>query len=103
MNKDDENLLAYAPFFKELTEEVLYKGVWERAQLNKRDRSIATLSALIALGRLEQLPHHISLAKTHEINKDELIEIFTHLAFYAGWPAAVSSIKRLHDIHSLEI
>lgn len=102
MKKEDETLLAYAPFFKALTKEVLYKDVWERTLLNKRERSLATLSALVALGRVEQLPHHINLAQMHGVNKGELIELFTHLAFYAGWPSAVSAIKRLHDDETLD-
>ncbi|UTM60395.1 carboxymuconolactone decarboxylase family protein [Photobacterium sp. CCB-ST2H9] len=52
---------------------------------------------LASMGRLEQLPYHIDLARNNGITNEELIEIFTHLAFYAGWPAAVSAITRVHD------
>ncbi|RBW43450.1 carboxymuconolactone decarboxylase family protein [Psychromonas sp. B3M02] len=94
MNKD---LLTLAPKLKTLTDDVLYHDIWERRLLNKRERSIATLSVLISLGRFEQLPHHINLAKQHNVNEYELIELFTHLAFYSGWPAAMSALKQLRD------
>ena len=103
MNKSDKDILTFAPKFKELTEDVLYADIWERELLSKRERSIVTLSSLVSLGRFEQLPHHLNLAKNNGLNEDELLEVFTHLAFYAGWPATVSAVKRLHDIHHSNI
>lgn len=62
-----------------------------------RERSLVTLGALTALGRVQQLPWHIRFAQQNGLTRDEIIEVFTHLAFYAGWPAAVSAIERLEE------
>ncbi|MEJ2766527.1 carboxymuconolactone decarboxylase family protein [Photobacterium sp. MCCC 1A19761] len=97
---NDKAILAIAPKFNELTETVLFGDIWQREQLPPRERSLITLSALAALGRLEQLPYHINFAKENGISDDELIEMFTHLAFYAGWPAAVSALTRVRDASS---
>lgn len=82
----------------ELTDEVLFGDIWERTQLTKRERSIVTVSALIALYRIEQLPFHLNRALENGVTKEELIEIITHLAFYSGWPTAASAIKLLNAI-----
>ncbi|MEZ8695361.1 carboxymuconolactone decarboxylase family protein [Vibrio splendidus] len=92
-----KEILEFAPKLKQVTEEVLFDDIWQRKELLLRERSIITLTALASLGRLEQLPYHIDLSKTHGLNDDELVEIFTHQAFYAGWPAAVSAITRVQD------
>lgn len=82
----------YAPKLVELTDEVLFGDVWERPGLSKRDRSLITVSALVALNRSEQLPGHLRRAIDNGVTEDELIEAITHLAFYAGWPVAMSAI-----------
>lgn len=80
----------------ELTDEVLFGDIWERPELSKRDRSIVTVSALVAMYRLEQLPFHLNYALENGVRKEELTEIITHLTFYSGWPTAVSAIKLLN-------
>jgi 4-carboxymuconolactone decarboxylase len=80
-----------APKLAELTDEVVFGDIWERPGLSKRDRSLITVAALVALNRTEQLPFHLSTALDHGVTKDELIEAITHLAFYAGWPSAMSA------------
>jgi len=82
----------FAPKLAELTDDVLYGDVWERPQLSKRDRSLVTVAALIALNRPEQLRSHLIKARENGVTKDELIETITHLAFYCGWPNAVNAI-----------
>lgn len=82
----------FAPKLAELTDDVLYGDVWERPQLSKRDRSLVTVSALIALNRPDQLRSHFIRARENGVTQDELIETITHLAFYAGWPNAVTAI-----------
>lgn len=82
----------------QLTDDVLFNDVWERPELSKRDRSLVTVAALLALYRLEQLPGHLVRALENGVARDELIEVITHLAFYAGWPAAHSAIQRLNAI-----
>jgi 4-carboxymuconolactone decarboxylase len=82
----------FAPKLAELTDDVLYGDVWERPQLSKRDRSLVTVAALIALNRPEQLRSHLIKARENGVTQDELIETITHLAFYCGWPNAVTAI-----------
>jgi 4-carboxymuconolactone decarboxylase len=80
-----------APKFAELTDKVLYADVWERLGLSKRDRSLITVSALIALNRPDQLRSHFALANKNGLTREELVEAITHLAFYSGWPSSVSA------------
>jgi 4-carboxymuconolactone decarboxylase len=80
-----------APKLVELSETVLYGDVWERPGLSKRDRSLITVAALIATYRGDQLPGHIERALGNGVTREELGEVITHLAFYAGWPAAMTA------------
>jgi len=84
----------------ELTDVVLFGDIWERPELSKRERSIVTVSALVAMYRLEQLPFHLNRALENGVAKEELVEIITHLAFYSGWPTAASAIKQLNAMTS---
>jgi 4-carboxymuconolactone decarboxylase len=87
-----------APKFAELTDDVLFGDVWERPGLSKRDRSLATVSALIAMNRPDQLRPHLIRARENGVTEEELIETITHLAFYAGWPSAVTAINVAKDV-----
>ncbi|MBK6864425.1 MAG: carboxymuconolactone decarboxylase family protein [Ideonella sp.] len=89
-----------APKLAELTDEVLFGDVWARPGLSPRDRSLVTVSALIALNRPEQLRSHMSLARTNGVGKDELVETLTHLAFYAGWPNAITAVGVAREVFS---
>jgi len=80
-----------APKLIELSEKVLYGDVWERPGLSKRDRSLITVAALIAMYRTDQLPGHIQRALANGVTPEEIGEMITHLAFYAGWPAAMTA------------
>jgi 4-carboxymuconolactone decarboxylase len=84
-------LKDHAPKLLELTEKVLFGDVWERPGLSKRDRSLITVAALVALYRPEQLRGHLERALGNGVTKDELIEVITHLAFYSGWPTAITA------------
>jgi 4-carboxymuconolactone decarboxylase len=88
----------FAPKLAELTDDVLFGDVWERAELSKRDRSLVTVAALIANGNIEQLSGHLKRAKENGISEAELSEVMTHLAFYAGWPRAISAILVAKDV-----
>jgi 4-carboxymuconolactone decarboxylase len=81
-----------APKLAELTDHVLFGDVWERPELSKRDRSLITVAALIALSRTEQLEGHLHRAVANGVTKDEIGEVITHLAFYAGWPSAMNAV-----------
>ena len=85
-------LSDFAPKLSELTKQVLFGDVWERPQLSKRDRSLITVAALTALNRPDQLRFHLGRAIENGVKEEELIEAITHLAFYAGWPCAMTAI-----------
>ena len=87
----------FAPKLAELTDDVLFGDVWARAELSPRDRSLVTVAALIANGNTEQLPGYLDRAWANGISEAELAEVMTHLAFYAGWPRAISAILVAKD------
>lgn len=80
-----------APKLIEMTETVVYGDVWERPELAKRDRSIVTISVLMAMGRKDQLPGHLERALANGVTETEIGEIITHVGLYAGWPAAMTA------------
>ena len=82
----------FAPLLATLTDEVLFGDVWTRTALTPRDRSLITCAALIANGNVEQLHHHLARAITNGVSTAEIVESITHLAFYAGWPRAMSAV-----------
>ena len=86
-----------APKLADLTDTVLFGDVWARQQLSKRDRSLVTVSALIAMNRPDQLRSHLALARQNGLTEEELVEAITHLAFYAGWPSAVTAVCVARD------
>ena len=94
----DVPLAEFAPKLSELTRQVLFGDVWERPELSKRDRSLITVAALVALNRPDQLRFHLSRALENGLNKEELIEVMTHLAFYSGWPTAVNAINVAQEV-----
>ena len=87
-----------APKLVDLTEQVLFGDVWERPGLSKRDRSLITVATLVALNRTEQLRFHLVRALEHGVTQGELVEVITHLAFYSGWPTAMSAIMLAKDV-----
>jgi 4-carboxymuconolactone decarboxylase len=87
-----------APKLTELTDSVLFGDVWERPGLAKRDRSLVTISALIAMNRPDQLRSHLALARQNGVTETEIVEAITHLAFYAGWPNAVSAVAVAREV-----
>ena len=88
----------FAPKLVELTDQVLFGDVWERPQLSKRDRSLITCAALVAMGKTEQMGFHFPRAIENGVTKEELVELITHLAFYAGWPSAMSAASRAREL-----
>jgi 4-carboxymuconolactone decarboxylase len=91
-----------APKLAELTDQVLFGDVWERSQLSKRDRSLITCAALVALGKTEQMTFHFPRAIENGVTREELVELVTHLAFYAGWPNAMSAMTRAKELFGSE-
>jgi len=87
-----------APHLAEITDKVLFGDVRERPGLTPRDRSLVTITSLISLYRTNELPFHLRKALGNGVTKDEIIEIITHLAFYAGWPPAVTALQAARKV-----
>ena len=96
-----EQLGDFAPTFAELNDDVLFGQVWAReAQLSARDRSIVTVTALMAGGVADgSLAFHIQNARKHGVTAEEMAEILTHAAFYAGWPKAWAAMRMARDVY----
>jgi 4-carboxymuconolactone decarboxylase len=92
------DIKEFAPKLMQLTDDVLFGDVWERPQLSKRDRSLVTCAALVAMGKTEQMSFHFPRAIENGVTPAELVELITHLAFYAGWPAAMSAANRAREL-----
>jgi 4-carboxymuconolactone decarboxylase len=82
----------FAPAFVEFTDDVLFGQVWERKELSVKDRSLVTVASLVTSGSMDQLAHHLGRAIQNGATEEELIEVITHLAFYAGWPKVMSAM-----------
>jgi 4-carboxymuconolactone decarboxylase len=91
----------FAPKFAELNDDVLFGEVWSREdELSARDRSIITVTALISKGIFDNsLKYHIANAKNHGVNAEEMAEVITHLAFYAGWPNAWAAFSLAREVY----
>lgn len=88
----------FSPKLVELTDNVLFGDVWERPELSKRDRSLVTVAVLIAMNRPDQLRSHLARARENGVKQEELIEAITHLAFYSGWPNAMTAITVAREV-----
>jgi 4-carboxymuconolactone decarboxylase len=91
-----------APALAHYTDAVLFDQVWDRPELSKRDRSLATVSALVALGAVDQLSFHLGFARQNGVTDEELIETITHLAFYTGWPRAMAATAVARNVFRTE-
>ncbi|GAA2069592.1 carboxymuconolactone decarboxylase family protein [Microbacterium hatanonis] len=87
-----QSLGGFADKLVSLTDDVLFEDVWKRPDLAPRDRSLITIAALVAGGNTEQLPFHLALGQRNGLTDTEIVEAITHLAFYTGWPRAMSAI-----------
>jgi 4-carboxymuconolactone decarboxylase len=82
----------FAPALVHFTDDVLFAEVWERTDLSPKERSLVTVAALTALGNVDQLNFHLPYAVQNGATQAELVEVITHLAFYAGWPKAMAAM-----------
>lgn len=87
-----------SPKLADLTDEVLFGDVWKRPGLSPRDRSLVTISALVALYRTEQLGAHLRIGIGNGLTVEEISEAITHLAFYSGWPTAFTAAAQLKEL-----
>jgi len=100
-----DEMAALAPEFARLTRDFLFGDIWERPPLSKRDKSLITVTCLVALNRIEQVEFHLRKAFENGLTKEELVAAITHIAFYAGWPTAASGLihlKKVMDQQSIE-
>jgi 4-carboxymuconolactone decarboxylase len=97
-NPSRDKVRGTVPKLIDLSEKVLYGDVWERPGLSKRDRSLITCAALVGMNRTEQLKGHFQRALDNGVTKDEISEMITHLAFYGGWPVAMSSASVAKEV-----
>lgn len=98
-----DNLGDLAPLFAHLNDDILFGEVWSREdKLSPRDRSMITISALMAQGLYPQLKSHIIMGKEHGITKEEIVEIVTQLAFYTGWAKAWSTFPIIKEVYGEE-
>ena len=95
-----DELGSFAPKFAEVNDDILFGEIWSREdKLSARDRSIVTVTALMAGGILDNsLKFHLSNAKNHGVTKEEIAEILTHAAFYAGWPKPWAALRMAKEI-----
>lgn len=87
-----------APKLTEITDQLLFDDVWRRPGLTPRDRSLITVAALVALYRTNELAFHMGKALENGVTRDEIVEVITHLAFYAGWPTAGTAVGIARDV-----
>lgn len=99
MNMSEESTSArksfgdLAPHLAEITDKVLFGDVWANSTLSPRDRSLVTITSLISLYRSNEMPFHLKRALENGLTQAEIIEVITHLAFYAGWPPAMTALQ----------
>jgi 4-carboxymuconolactone decarboxylase len=93
-----DDLKAVAPEFAKLTEDFLFGDIWKRPGLSQRDKSLITVTCLVALNRIEQVEFHLKKAFENGLTKEELVAAITHIAFYAGWPTAASGLSHLKKV-----
>ncbi len=96
--KTMDELKAVAPEFAKLTQELLFGDIWKRPELSQRDKSLITVTCLVALNRIEQVEFHLKKAFENGLTREELVAAVTHIAFYAGWPTAASGFNHLKRV-----
>ena len=89
---------SVAPGVLHYTTNVLFRDLWLRPDLAPRDRSLVTVSALVASGQVAQMPYHLNRAMDNGLTQAEASEVFTQLAFYAGWPNVFSALPVAKDV-----
>ena len=93
-----DDLKILAPDFAKLTQDFLFGDIWKRPGLSQRDKSLVTVTCLVALNRIEQVEFHLKKAFENGLTKEEIVAAITHIAFYAGWPTAASGFNHLKKV-----
>ena len=89
---------AVFPGVTQYTTDVLFRDLWLRPALAPRDRSLVTISSLVASGQVAQLTGHVTIGMNNGLTQAEIAETLTHLAFYAGWPNVFSAMQVAKDV-----
>ncbi len=92
------DISTLAPGFVKLTQEMLFGEIWKRPELSQRDKSLVTIATLAALNRTEQIEYHLGFGLDNGLTEQEIIAALTHIAFYAGWPAAMSGLTHFKNV-----
>ncbi len=93
-----EIMAKVAPQFSGFTKDILWGTIWELPGLSKREKCLITIATILALARVEQLEIYFELGLQSGLTKDEIVSAITHVAFYAGWPTAVSGLVHLNSV-----
>ena len=94
-----DNIKEVAPHLGKIEDAILSSEVWDHPGLSKRDRSLITVASLLALYRTDELRFHIGYALDNGVTKEEIGEVITHMAFYAGWPASVNASRVTKEVY----
>jgi len=94
-----EAIRGTVPTLAEIADTLIYGQIWEGPHLSKRDRSLVVCGVLMAMGRDEQLKGHLGRALDNGCTKDEIAELITHLAFYSGWPTAMTAARLAKEVY----
>jgi len=92
------NFGAVSPGLVQNTTDLIFRDLWLRPALKSRDRSLVTVSALIANGQMAQITYHLGRAMDNGLTREQASEVLTHIAFYAGWPCAFSALPVVKDV-----
>jgi len=99
----EQNFGAVAPGVVQYTTDLLFRDLWLRPGLAPRDRSLVTVSALVASGHVVQIPYHLNRAMDNGLTRPQTSEVLTHLAFYAGWPNVFSALPVVKGVFETRI
>lgn len=97
-SRNEQQFGAVAPGVLQYTTDLLFRDLWLRPGLAPRDRSLVTVSTLIATGQVAQMGYHLNRAMDNGLTQDEAAEVLTHLAFYVGWPNVFSALPVAKDV-----
>jgi 4-carboxymuconolactone decarboxylase len=101
-SRQRDRVQPHFPALVDYTNDVIYGDLWERPGLSKRDRSLITVAALVTAYRPNQLKTHVRRALANGVTREEIAEIVTHMAFYSGWPAAMTAAHCAVDVYDGE-
>jgi len=93
-----DDISGLAPEFIKLTREFLFGDIWKRPGLSPRDKSLITITVLATLARTEQIDYHLGFGLDNGLTEQEIVAAFTHVAFYAGWPSAMTGLTHFKKV-----